>query len=149
MSPTLLDLHPMWSAPEGFVFQIDGNFGLVAAVAEMLMQSHSGVISLLPALPEAWPDGDVAGLHARGGSVVAIVWRAGSLVEATIEVGGAALVIETEARKHLRATDAQGRQQPLSRLDDAPEGRARWHWAGVPGTRLTLASFPAPGDSPC
>lgn len=149
MSPTLLDLHPMWTAPDGFVFQIDGNFGLVAAVAEMLMQSHSGAISLLPALPEAWPDGEVSGLRARGGSVVAIVWRAGSLAEATITACGPELVIETQARMHLRAMDAQGRQQALSALIDAPEGRARWHWIGVPGTRLTLAPFPGPGDSHC
>ena len=78
-SRSLLDLHPLEGWPGGAVFQIDGNLGAVAGIAELLVQSHHEVVTILSALPAGWPSGNARGLRVRGGDAVDLEWRDGVL----------------------------------------------------------------------
>ncbi|CAM3376777.1 glycosyl hydrolase family 95 catalytic domain-containing protein [Marinicrinis lubricantis] len=111
--PNLFDNHPP--------FQIDGNFGATAAIAEMLVQSHAGEIQLLPALPSSWPTGRIRGLRARGGYEVGIEWADGELTEAAIyaSISGACSI----RANHPIAVYHSGVEIARSLADHA----AQWH----------------------
>lgn len=103
----LFDAHPP--------FQIDGNFGATAGVIELLLQSHTGVIELLPALPAAWPAGRVRGLRARGGFEIDLVWAGGRLASALVRAQHDG-VCRLRARQPLLVRHAD---QPVPAVADA------------------------------
>ncbi|WBB80969.1 glycoside hydrolase N-terminal domain-containing protein [Micromonospora sp. WMMD882] len=84
LAPNMFDLHPP--------FQIDGNFGATSGIAEMLLHSHNNELHVLPALPTAWPSGQVSGLRGRGGYTVGVTWSNGQATEIQIRADRAGTV---------------------------------------------------------
>jgi alpha-L-fucosidase 2 len=115
----LFDTHP---AGKTSIFQIDGNFGTTAAIAEMLMQSHTGVIDLLPALPSAWAAGEVKGLRARGSVQVDLRWENGKAAAGAIrpDFSGEYPLRVPDGQKIVSVTD--GESVPLV---SQPDGSVR------------------------
>ncbi|WP_432991569.1 glycoside hydrolase family 95 protein [Dactylosporangium sp. CA-233914] len=131
-SASLLTLHPDTGRPSGWIFQIDGNLGVVAGITELLVQSHDGAISLLRALPPAWTEGRVAGIRCRGGHTATVTWSAGTLTEASITAATSGpLVVECSAPA--RITTAEGIPVAATPVEEAPSGRHRRRWAARAG----------------
>ncbi|MCM8568497.1 glycoside hydrolase family 95 protein [Gramella jeungdoensis] len=104
--PNMLDAHPP--------FQIDGNFGVTAGIAEMLMQSHEGAIHLLPALPDAWEHGSIKGIRARGGFTIEnLEWKNNEIQEVTIKSNlGGNLRLRTASKLDLKNLDIARGENP-------------------------------------
>ncbi len=119
--PNLFDTHPSGNS---WIFQIDGNFGGTAAIAEMLLQSHDQGIDFLPALPKAWAAGSVRGLRARGGLTVDIQWGDGKAVEASLHptLGGEHLLRPAPGTR-IREVRSEAGQPVKGRAE--PEGAVR------------------------
>ncbi len=116
-------------------FQIDGNFGYTAGVCEMLLQSHSGEIALLPALPKAWPAGSIKGLRARGGFEIEMTWADGKVVT---------LAIKSAFGKRCRIKSPSLLMMTEDALKPAvkPVGTNVIEFDTKPGKTYTLAAFP-------
>jgi alpha-L-fucosidase 2 len=110
-SPNFVDADP--------AFRISGNIGAMNGICEMLMQSHAGVIDLLPALPDAWPDGMVKGLSARGGVTVNIKWKDGKLIEVALSSPGISKPYQVRYRERTLNVDAS--RFPVQCLNGALE----------------------------
>ena len=104
-SVSLMTTHPPGGTNPNITFQIDGNLGTPAAIAEMIVQTHGDTVRLLPALPSSWAEGEVSGLRGRGGFVIDIAWSGHRIEHATVRstVDGPLRVVAPGALRHRHA----------------------------------------------
>ncbi|WP_433616317.1 glycosyl hydrolase family 95 catalytic domain-containing protein [Dactylosporangium sp. CA-139114] len=134
-SASLLTLHPDAGRPSGRIFQVDGNLGVVAGLTELLVQSHDGAVSLLPALPPSWPSGSVRGIRCRGGHTASVTWADGALLEAAVVAGAnGPLTVELAGFTDTPAGAAE--------VGGAPAGRTRLCWPAREGAEYRLRRRP-------
>lgn len=113
--PNFFDSHPPFRPHVRPLFQIDGNFGATAGIAEMLLQSYEGEIDLLPALPSAWPKGEYRGFRARGNVEVDVSWEKGRIREARLRPFNTGdCVVRFPEGSHLLCTKSLGVFSPIS-----------------------------------
>jgi alpha-L-fucosidase 2 len=139
-SESLLDLHPSPEWPGGNIFQIDGNLGAIAGLAELLVQSHEGPISLLKTVPAAWTAGRVSGIRARGGHTVDVEWADGALVRASVRPSWDSEVwIEVpNGQEDLAVLGDDGAHVPASQRP-AIAGRTGLSWTAAAGRSYVIS----------
>ena len=119
-------------------FQIDGNFGMTSGVAEMLVQSNMGFIDLLPALPDAWADGNVDGIVARGNFEIDMTWVNTNLTEATIlSNNGGECIVEYATIEDAKVLDENGKEVEVTKVADG-----RISFETVKGASYTITEVP-------
>ncbi|MDG6107008.1 glycoside hydrolase family 95 protein [Dactylosporangium aurantiacum] len=137
-SASMLTLHPDAGRPGGWIFQIDGNLGAPAGITELLVQSHAGAVSLLPALPAAWDTGRVRGVRCRGGHRADVTWSGGQLDTARITAGtDGPLLVELPAPPGKVHTTG-GAPVAVTAGAGAPAGRCRIRWDARAGAGYDL-----------
>lgn len=138
---SLLVLHPYEGVPDNSVFQIDGNFGATAGILEMLLQSVNGIISLLPALPDAWASGSLAGGRVRGGHVVDLSWEVGALTSAIVRAGRSTNVtLDVPSENSLRVTRVSDGSRCAVVVAGSPmKGRQHLTWPATEGETYSIS----------
>lgn len=140
-SESLLDLHPHPEWPDGFIFQIDGNFGAVAGITEVLVQSHDGFIGLLMAPPKSWTAGKATGFRTQGGHIVDFEWRDGELIECSITTASEGpLILDIPGSEgDMVVMDGTGQKTSCRPAKGNLPGRQRIEWlAARSGQTFTL-----------
>jgi alpha-L-fucosidase 2 len=136
-SRSLLVLHPHTDWPGGNVFQIDGNFGVVAGLIELVVQSHGVAITLLKTLPPSWTTGSIRDIRCRGGHRASVSWRDGQLDQVALTIGASGPVTVDLPDGNWTIRDDTGTTVSATTAPSA-QGRMRLTWPAVGAKRYTI-----------